>query len=89
MHHPFKTHEKEKVRSMYMHENDLESNIRGVELPEVYSLVKITGEDDKKRPIAAQELKNEQANDSYSLQASSTVEPPGSTYNYDRKGFLT
>lgn len=44
---------------------------------------------DEKRPIPAQEFKNELENDSHWRQASSTVGIPGLTYRYDRNVFLT
>lgn len=73
---------------MHMPDDDVESDKGGSGLPELYAWAIGTGGNDDNRPVIEQEIINEQTNDLYCGQASSTMGFPGSTYNCNRNEFL-
>lgn len=72
-----------------MHICDWHSNMKGVGIRGVYAIATARRNEDENHPIRAQDFINEQANDLDCLQVSSIFGNPGSTYNYERNGFLS
>lgn len=67
--------------------DELDDN-KGIGIPEVYSLAISTDSEHDKRPMSAQEFIQEQAKNTNSLQAISTVGLPGATFSYNGNVFL-
>lgn len=61
---------------------------RSIGFPAVHAIARLTDTKHDKRPIIEQEIIQKQENDSYYLQASFTVGLSGSTFYYDKNGFL-
>lgn len=68
---------------------DINRDKEGVRLSTVCAFVTSVEPEHDERQITANILIHKQANELYCLQVSSTIEPPGSAYNYGRNGLLT